>query len=95
MTTSSRRKLRRKKSKNWRANRRKIYLRIYNRFWGWMHVEGRKPHGWEIHHIVPIKHGGKDNAENLIALCPEHHELIHRVIYKDRGRRENENQRNC
>lgn len=29
--------------------------------------------GNEIHHITPIAEGGKDTADNLILLCPNHH----------------------
>lgn len=31
----------------------------------------------EIHHAVPIRDGGSDSAENLIALCPNCHRKIH------------------
>jgi hypothetical protein len=29
--------------------------------------------GCEIHHIVPVREGGKDVFENCILLCPNHH----------------------
>lgn len=29
--------------------------------------------GNEIHHIVPVKEGGKSEIDNLILLCPNHH----------------------
>lgn len=29
--------------------------------------------GNEIHHITPIAEGGKDEADNLLLLCPNHH----------------------
>ena len=30
-------------------------------------------HGNEIHHITPIAEGGKETADNIILLCPNHH----------------------
>ena len=30
-------------------------------------------HGNEIHHIIPASEGGRDTADNLILLCPNHH----------------------
>lgn len=30
-------------------------------------------HGNEIHHIEPIRENGKETADNLILLCPNHH----------------------
>ncbi len=29
--------------------------------------------GCEMHHILPVSEGGKDEFENLILLCPNHH----------------------
>lgn len=35
--------------------------------------------GWEevvdVHHITPRRHGGTNNLDNLIVLCPNHHRL--------------------
>jgi 5-methylcytosine-specific restriction endonuclease McrA len=31
----------------------------------------------EIHHIEPVSLGGKDEYENLVTLCHDHHKLIH------------------
>lgn len=31
----------------------------------------------DVHHILPVKDGGKDEASNLISLCPNHHRLAH------------------
>ena len=38
--------------------------------------------GWnestnDIHHIVNRSHGGSDNNDNLIIVCPNHHRIIH------------------
>jgi 5-methylcytosine-specific restriction endonuclease McrA len=33
----------------------------------------------EVHHIIPVSHGGPDTVENLTTLCPSHHKLQHRV----------------
>ena len=32
---------------------------------------------WDIHHIIPKKNGGKDNAENLTYICPNCHRIAH------------------
>ena len=32
-----------------------------------------------IHHIVPVSEGGAGHPDNLIALCPNCHELVHKV----------------
>ncbi len=31
----------------------------------------------DVHHILPVKDGGKDEASNLISLCPNHHRMAH------------------
>lgn len=38
----------------------------------------------DIHHIVYKSQGGKDKAENLIALCRVHHEAAHNKKIKQR-----------
>lgn len=41
--------------------------------------------GWDktihIHHIIMKKHGGLDEDENLVDLCPNHHSMIHQKNY--------------
>jgi hypothetical protein len=32
----------------------------------------------EIHHVIPLSQGGKNNIENLTTLCSAHHRWIHR-----------------
>lgn len=32
----------------------------------------------DVHHIVFRSHGGADMPENLICLCREHHEMVHK-----------------
>jgi len=32
----------------------------------------------DVHHIIPLKEGGKDEYENLIALCPNCHRMADR-----------------
>ncbi len=34
----------------------------------------------DMHHIVPKRYGGSDDADNLIALCPNHHRAFHALI---------------
>ncbi len=38
-------------------------------------TDGRtqKAYGNEIHHIIPVKNGGRATEDNLILLCPNHH----------------------
>jgi len=36
----------------------------------------------EIHHILAVSDGGKDEPDNLICLCEEHHSMIH-VMHRD------------
>ena len=39
----------------------------------------------ELHHIVPLMEGGKDSADNIIAVCPNCHVRIHRLgLEKDK-----------
>lgn len=43
--------------------------------------------GAEVHHILPVEDGGKDNPENLITLCHSCHIKRHKQInaYKQKG----------
>lgn len=34
----------------------------------------------EVHHIMPRRHGGSDDLDNLITLCPNHHTMADREI---------------
>lgn len=41
--------------------------------------------GWDeatrdVHHIISVSKGGKDTNSNLIAVCPNHHRMIHRNL---------------
>jgi hypothetical protein len=33
--------------------------------------------GINVHHILPVAHGGTDAEDNLVTLCPNHHALAH------------------
>jgi hypothetical protein len=33
--------------------------------------------GINVHHILPVAHGGTDDEANLVPLCPNHHTLAH------------------
>lgn len=40
------------------------------------------PDAWEAlhaHHVVPLSCGGSDGFDNIIALCPNHHAVAHRL----------------
>jgi hypothetical protein len=36
-------------------------------------------HILETHHIVPVRHGGADDPENLVRVCPTCHERLERL----------------
>ena len=36
----------------------------------------------EVHHIVPVAHGGTNKKENLVKLTPREHYIAHRLLYK-------------
>ena len=37
----------------------------------------------EVHHIKPRKGGGRDEPNNLILLCPNHHRLVHKGVISE------------
>lgn len=37
---------------------------------------------YEVHHIVPVAHGGTNKEENLVKLTPREHYIAHRLLYK-------------
>ncbi len=37
-----------------------------------------------LHHIVPVRSGGKHDKDNLIPLCPRHHEEVHKGMIDPR-----------
>lgn len=39
-----------------------------------------------IHHVVPLSCGGANNDENLLALCPNHHSIAHRLGSINQGK---------
>lgn len=61
-----------------KALRKQIYRRD-----GWACALCGRADGLQIHHVVPRGKGGSDEESNLIALCPQCHQLAHgeRPIY--------------
>ena len=39
----------------------------------------------DVHHIVPLFAGGKDNEFNRVVVCPNHHRVIHLGLIKIHG----------
>lgn len=39
------------------------------------------------HHVIPASHGGKHSVENIISLCPAHHELAHVLMESKKSER--------
>lgn len=37
-------------------------------------------YGVDIHHITPVRHGGTNGFNNLVALCPNHHRLADKKL---------------
>jgi predicted HNH restriction endonuclease len=36
-----------------------------------------------FHHIIPVFEGGLSTKENIICLCPNHHEMVHKNLISD------------
>jgi 5-methylcytosine-specific restriction endonuclease McrA len=34
----------------------------------------------EVHHVIPVCRGGTNHPNNLVALCPTHHRIIHSIM---------------
>jgi 5-methylcytosine-specific restriction endonuclease McrA len=60
----------------WAATKHKLAGAGVCEFCGWEPIEKRQLHA---HHVVPRCHGGTDDPENLIVLCPNHHSTAHLV----------------
>lgn len=44
--------------------------------------------GWnkascDVHHIIPVSYGGKNEITNLITLCPNCHRMVHRNLISE------------
>lgn len=52
----------------------------------WEKINGKIPIRYELHHILPIWEGGKDEIENLIPLSFEEHKKIHYERYLQNGK---------
>lgn len=46
---------------------------------GLRHLDVVADDGIHAHHVVPISCHGRDHADNLILLCPNHHFVAHRM----------------
>lgn len=44
----------------------------------------------EVHHIIPISEGGKHDKNNLMAVCRECHDMIHRKMREEKVERQRE-----
>jgi 5-methylcytosine-specific restriction endonuclease McrA len=34
----------------------------------------------EIHHVIPASRGGTNDPKNLVALCANHHRVLHSIM---------------
>lgn len=44
--------------------------------------------GWkesirDVHHILPVSKGGKNEESNLVSLCPNHHRMVHNNLISE------------
>ncbi|MCB0392644.1 MAG: HNH endonuclease, partial [Bdellovibrionales bacterium] len=39
-----------------------------------------------LHHKKPVSQGGEHSVDNLISLCPAHHELAHLILESGRAK---------
>lgn len=37
----------------------------------------------DVHHIIPVSNGGKNEITNLITLCPNCHRMVHRNLISE------------
>ena len=77
-------------AKQGKSNLRHGFYRLVNKYkllhptcevCGWKY-------GVDIHHILPIRNGGTNTSDNIIALCPNHHRLADKelvIIKKGEG----------
>jgi hypothetical protein len=65
-----------RKRSSWKATRHKLSASGVCEVCGWEPPEKRLLHA---HHVVPRCHGGGDEPENLLVVCPNHHALAHYV----------------
>jgi excisionase family DNA binding protein len=72
------------------ANERAIAIRAYKAkraaegtlccdVCGWTPPKGAKG-AVNVHHIVPLSHGGDNQESNLCLLCPNHHSMAHKAL---------------
>lgn len=64
-----------KPKQKFRVNTRKLYLEHH----------GSIPENTEIHHILPLRLGGSDSVENLVALSLEDHRQAHLDLFHKYG----------
>ena len=48
-------------------------------------AEGRTVEAVEVDHIIPIKHGGTDDRQNLRGLCRPCHDAVTAALYPPKG----------
>jgi len=57
----------------------RVYLRDQGQCSAWdeSHQKCQSQRFLEIHHLLPLSQGGKDELENLTLLCSGHHKALH------------------